>query len=397
MNTVDRPRIVIFGAGNIGRSFIAPVFTRGGYEAVFADVAPAVLAALERRSRYELIEKSDAGEVRHEIGPVRGVDARDFEAVARELEGADICATCVGAGALPAVLKTIAAAAESRTRSLDIILAENLKGAGELARDAFLAAGISPEESLRRLGVIETSIGKMVPIMPSSAAESDPLLSWAEPFNTLIVDADGFTGPIPKITDLMAVSPIAPWVARKLYIHNFGHAAAAYLGYRALPGATRIWEVLENTAVAAETEAAMRVSGKALRLEYPGVFSEKDITDHILDLLKRFRNRALGDTIYRVGRDLERKLGRKDRVIGALALAVKHGLNPQAPLDVFRASLYFRAPGPTHTPDEKDIAVLESAASPSAFLRDIIGIDKAAEPDLAGILMEVLEKVRLEA
>ena len=384
----SRPRIVIFGAGNIGRSFIAPVFTAGGYEAVFVDVAPAVLEALSRHSSYTLTEVSEKGDTEKTIGPVRGVDARDAEAVAAELDGASICATSVGAGALPIVLKTIAAAAANRTETLDIILAENLKGAGELVRRTFAEHGIPSSEIDRRLGIIETSIGKMVPIMDAGEAARDPLFCRAEPFNTLIVDADGFTGPVPQIPDLLAVSPIAPWVARKLYIHNFGHAAVAYLGHRAHPEATFIWEVLEDDAVAVEVESAMKTSAAALRAEYPGVFTEQDTDDHIADLLSRFRNRALGDTVYRVGRDLKRKLHRKDRVVGPLALALRHQLLTDSILDVFAAALSFGPDGPDGSPDEADRQVRELAADPERFLADIVGLDTAAEPVLAGLLKE---------
>jgi mannitol-1-phosphate 5-dehydrogenase len=38
------------------------------------------------------------------------------------------------------------------------------------------------------VGLIETSIGKMVPIMPEKELERDPLMVYAEPYNTLIVD-----------------------------------------------------------------------------------------------------------------------------------------------------------------------------------------------------------------
>jgi mannitol-1-phosphate 5-dehydrogenase len=396
MRAAERPRIVIFGAGNIGRSFIAPVFTRGGYEAVFADVAPAVLQSLESRNSYELVEKADEGDTVHRVGPVRGVDARDAGAVARELEGADICATCVGAGALPVVLKLIAGAVTRRERPLDIILAENLKGAAELARASFVEAGISAEDLGRRIGIVETSIGKMVPIMPAEEAAADPLLCWAEPYNTLIVDRDGFTGEVPDIPDFVAVSPIAPWVARKLYIHNFGHAAAAYLGYRARPEAGYIWEVLEDKEVADAVESAMSVSGEALRREYPEVFSAAEIKDHVADLIARFRNRALGDTVYRVGRDLARKLQRRDRVVGAIDLVRKHGLNTEAPLEVFRAALKFTARNPDGAIDVGDAAVI-AAAKPDArevpeFLNTIVGIDESGEPELRRLLAEALVK-----
>jgi len=391
MNEKKTPRIVIFGAGNIGRSFIAPVFTRGGYEAVFADVATGVLAALKERNHYTLVEKTDAGDTTHEVSPVRAVDARNSEAVARELEGAELCATCVGAGALPIVLKSIAAAVAGRERPLDIILAENLKGAAELAHKVFSEAGIPVAEQNKRIGIIETSIGKMVPIMPAEVAASDPLLSWAEPFNTLIVDRDGFTGEVPEIPDFMAVSPIAPWVARKLYIHNFGHAAAAYIGHVHQPEAVYIWEVLENQFVAGEVEKAMQISGEALCMEYPEVFKLEEIKDHVADLISRFKNRALGDTVYRVGRDLTRKLQRRDRVVGAVELARKHGLDTGPALEVFYSALEFMAPGPDGTMDKKDSDIIklvhgEKTIDPLDFIQTIVNVKIKSEMELSELL-----------
>ena len=373
-------RIVIFGAGSIGRSFIAPVFMDGGYEAVFVDVAPAILEALEERGAYDVVYKDDSGERRRRIAPVRGVDGRDAAAVRRELEGAGCCVTCVGAGVLEGVLKGIAAAVRERDsdRPLDVILAENLKGAGSLAREIFAEAGTGA-----RVGIVETSIGKMVPIMPDDAAQGDPLLCWAEPFNTLIVDAEGFAGPIPRAPDLRAEAPIAPWVARKLYIHNFGHAAAAYLGRRALPDARYVWEVMEDADVSAAAARAMRIAGAALCREFPDVFTPQAVDEHISDLIRRFANRALGDTLYRVGRDLRRKLHRSDRVVGALELVRKHGLDTGAPLDVFRAALCFDAPG-------ADSAIRALSADTESFLEGVVGIDGAAEPELAGLLRSVL-------
>jgi len=387
---MERPRIVIFGAGNIGRSFIAPIFTRGGYEAVFADVAPPVLAALSEPDRSTLVERGDGREIRRTVTPVRGVDARNAEALGAELEGARICATCVGAAALPSVMASIASAVRDRETTLDVILAENLKGAAEMARSAFLDAGISRDDIDRRLGIVETSIGKMVPIMPADVAAADPLLCWAEPFNTLIVDRDGFSGPVPDIGDIQAVSPIAPWVARKLYIHNFGHAAAAYLGHAAHPEAAFIWEVLSDPRVAERVEAVMRLSGRALRKEYPGAFSSEDIDGHVADLIRRFGNRALGDTLYRVGRDLGRKLQRRDRVVGALELMRRHGMPTDEARAVFRAALGFSAAGPEGAEDEVDRGIRLRTADPPAFLREVVGIEASEEPELSALLLEEL-------
>ena len=86
-----------------------------------------------------------------------------------------------------------------------------------------------PVESM--VGLIETSIGKMVPIMPLAELEKDPLVVFAEPYNTLILDGKGFKSPIPEIKGLAPKSNIKAWVDRKAFIHNLGHATAAYYGY----------------------------------------------------------------------------------------------------------------------------------------------------------------------
>ena len=132
----------------------------------------------------------------------------------------------------------------------------------------------------------------------------------------------------------------------------------------------------------------MRASGEALRLEYPGVFTADDIESHIEDLLYRFRNRALGDTVFRVGRDLARKLHRRDRVVGALALIVKHGLDAAPALEAFRRALGFRPNGPDGRPDAKDAEVLAAARNPEAFITDIVGLKPGSEPALRALLLK---------
>jgi mannitol-1-phosphate 5-dehydrogenase len=82
------------------------------------------------------------------------------------------------------------------------------------------------------LGLVETSSGKMVPVMTQKDLEEDSLLLFAEPYNSLILAKKGFKNPIPEIRNLAPKENIKAWVDRKLFIHNLGHAASAYLGYQ---------------------------------------------------------------------------------------------------------------------------------------------------------------------
>jgi len=84
-------------------------------------------------------------------------------------------------------------------------------------------------------------------------------------------------------------------------------------------------------------------SAMALNREYPADLPLLELEEHIDDLLSRFQNRALGDTIFRVGRDLYRKLEKDDRLVGAMVLAKKHA----CPCDLMAAAViaacHFRA------------------------------------------------------
>ncbi len=60
-------------------------------------------------------------------------------------------------------------------------------------------------------------------------------------------------------------------------------------------------------------------------------------------LLHRFQNKALGDTIYRVGCDLMRKLSSEDRLVGAINLANEYNSPFDKIMDALIAGSKFRA------------------------------------------------------
>ena len=102
----------------------------------------------------------------------------------------------------------------------------------------------------------------------------------------------------------------------------------------------------------------------------------------------------------RVGAEVVRAVSAEAdmRVVGALEMARKYGLDTGAPLDVFRAALEFRAPGPSGAIDENDAAIIEAARTGNAadsaiFLRDIVGIDKVKDPELTELLFNALRQV----
>ncbi|MFW5828170.1 MAG: mannitol-1-phosphate 5-dehydrogenase, partial [Alkalispirochaeta sp.] len=202
--------------------------------------------------------------------------------------------------------------------------------------------------------------------------------------------ADGWSGTLPEVPQIRPVHPIQAWVDRKLYIHNLGHAATAYLGDLYAPELRYIAEVINEESVYHEARTAMETTGLALRYEYPGVFSEADVTGHIEDLLYRFGSRTLGDTVFRVGRDIRRKLSADDRIAGALHLLRRHEVSTDPLERVYRAALRFRGrdeAGNLFPEDERFHQELESHPDPREFNADLSGFDPKEDQPLIDRLL----------
>ena len=361
---VDFRKIVIFGAGRIGRSFIGQLFGSSGYKVVFIDVDPVIVTMLNQRGNYRVVIK---GEKEEEITvpDVHAISAFNKEEVAEAVATAGILAVSVGKNALEKVIPVIASGLLIRNFDnegipLDMILAENMRSAADFVRAGLkksLPDGF-PVDAMA--GLIETSIGKMVPIIPLSELEKDPLVVFAEPYNTLILDRKGFKSSIPDVSGLAPKSNIKAWVDRKAFIHNLGHAASAYYGHYLHPEAVYMYQILEDPHVFSFTKKVMLQSADILRVAYPGEFTANDLEEHIDDLISRFRNKALQDTIFRVGQDLTRKLATDDRFMGSIHLGMQFRLPYDLILDGMSFGLLFRGKDEEGKSLPQDVAFLES-------------------------------------
>lgn len=353
-------KLVQFGAGNIGRSFIGQLFSRAGYEVVFIDVDQTIVQALNARREYTVEIRDDRPET-WIIRNVRALPASDIEHIAGEVAEADCLGTAVGKNALGSIVPALAFGLEKRfqrygAKPVDLIICENILAGAAFLR-AELERALPPDFPLdAMLGLVETSIGKMVPIMSAQDREKDPLLVYAEAYNTLILDKKGFKAPIPDVPGLDPKENMKAYVERKSFIHNLGHAALAYLEGIWDRGYTYTWEAVRDPELRKTAKSAMWESGRALIRAYPEEFNELNQEGHIENLLRRFGNVHLGDTIFRVGRDVQRKLAYDDRLVGAMLFDLRHGIEPVVTAEAAAAACFFRKTdenGKMYEPDEE--------------------------------------------
>lgn len=193
--------------------------------------------------------------------------------------------------------------------------------------EGMLKEHLTEEEKVifdRSVGLVEASIGRMVPVQTEEMKDGEPLRVCVERYGFLPVDKDAFKGNIPEIKNMVPFAPFDFYIKRKLFVHNMGHATCAYLG--GLSGLEYIYESIAVPEVRILVQNAMLESAMALSKKYGADLYA--LQTHIYDLLYRFTNAALKDTCERVGGDPARKLSPADRMIGSAALAPEMGITP---------------------------------------------------------------------
>ena len=323
-------KMVMYGCGNIGRGFIGALFALSGYEVIFIDIADELVDRLHMEHKYPVRIVSGAGFEDIEIGRVDAVNGKDTERAAGLIAEADIMATAVGVNVLKFIAPVIAAGIRKRLvaggKPLNIIICENLMDANVILGE-MIRKHLSKKESEkfdRSVGLVEASIGRMVPVQTPEMQAGNPLRVCVERYGFLPVDRDAFRGGIPEIKNMVPFSPFDFYLKRKLYVHNMGHAVCAYLG--GFMGFEYIWAAVNNPDIRLAAQNAMLESARALSVRYKVPIG--GIIDHIDDLLLRFSNAALGDTCRRVGADPVRKLSPRDRLVGAASFCLEQGICP---------------------------------------------------------------------
>lgn len=351
---------VHFGAGNIGRGFVAQFLHESGYEVVFADVSDDLIGALQSQPRYRVIEVGDGAQERVVDG-YRAINSRTHEAdVVAEIAKADIVTTAVGARILRFVAPVIAQGLAARTNPepLIVIACENAIG----GTDA-LAAEVRQHVPAENAIFANCAIDRIVP------EQSGGLDVTIESFFEWVVDRTPFGGATPDIHGVTWVDDLGPFIERKLFTVNTAHAAAAYHGMDR--GWVSIREALATPELQAEVRAVLDET-KALLVAKHG-FDPAEQQAYIEKTLKRISNPHLPDTCERVGRSPLRKLSRHERFIGPAAELAERGMEVWNLLNAVGAALRFDSEEDAESVELQSL--LASGAPAAALAETITGLE----------------------
>jgi len=372
-------KAVHFGAGNIGRGFVGLVLHNAGYEVVFADVAAPLIDALAASSSYQVREVG-AGAKTSTVDNYRALNsASDEAAVVAEIATADIVTTAVGPNILKFVAPLIAKALAQRDPNrgpLAVMACENAINATNTLREHVMENLDDPFLASHAV-FANTAVDRIVPGQP----EGSGLDVTVEAFFEWAIEKGPFGAAVPVIPEAHFVDDLAPYIERKLFTVNTGHATTAYHGF--LAGATSIAEAIGMPAVLAEVRAVLAETKALLIAKHD--FAPEVQQEYIETNLLRFANDELADTPERVGRQPLRKLSRHERFVGPASELEDRGLEASALVRAMGAALHFDVPD-----DPQSVELKEKLDSMSAhgFVLDVTGLEPD-HPLFAQVLAEV--------
>lgn len=320
---------VHFGAGNIGRGFIGEILFQNGFEITFVDINATLIDALKERGAYE-IELADASKERIKVTGVTGLNNQtEPESVIQAVAEANIITTAIGPNVLPFIAELIAKGLQMRranqvTQAIDVIACENMIGGSDFLKEKVLAF-LTDED----LAYVETYVGfpnaavdRIVPIQ----SHEDPLFVSVEPFSEWVIDAAHSKAKEIHLEGVEYVEDLEPYIERKLFSVNTGHATVAYNG--SYKGFETIDEAMRDSEVFGLLQAVLNETGALLEAKWQ--FDHEAHQAYIQKIISRFENPYISDLNTRVARTPIRKLGYDERFIRPLREASERGLSYQA-------------------------------------------------------------------
>ncbi|GAE26411.1 mannitol-1-phosphate 5-dehydrogenase [Halalkalibacter wakoensis JCM 9140] len=307
-------KAVHFGAGNIGRGFIGSLLYDAGYETIFVDVNKEIVDLLNARKEYNVVLAAQSKET-VTIKNVSAINSMEHpDHVLEAIAEADLITTAVGPTILPTIAKSIAQGLRLRVEvnktPLNIIACENLIGGSTILKEHVFDQLSEAEKNTYNdyFAFPDAAVDRIVP----NQVNEDKLQVMVEPYYEWVVERSKMIGVIPQIDGITYVDDLKPYIERKLFTVNTGHAVAAYLGYHA--NIQTIDQALDNKDIRNQLEQTLLETGTLLSKKHG--FDLEEHKEYIEKIIKRFLNVNLADDVTRVGRGPLRKLGPNDRLVG---------------------------------------------------------------------------------
>lgn len=387
-------KAVHFGAGNIGRGFVACFLHNSGYEVVFADVVDAVVDKLNAQPSYKVIEVGAEGTTENVITNYRAINSKTHELdLIDEIATADVVTCSVGPNILKFIAPVIAKGIDRRSNDatpLAVIACENMINATDSLAEHIKSPKNTPEHRIEdhheRARYANSAIDRIVPAQDPDAGLDVKL----EKFYEWVVEKTPFEDhSVPSIEGINWVDNLEPYIERKLYTVNTGHATAAYHGYNRKK--RTVYDALQDKQIHAEVRKALINTSNLITAKH-GIPEDQQAA-YVKKIIMRISNPHLEDAVERVGRAPLRKLSRKERFIGPAAELAEKDEDCSALLEA--AEMAFRFQNVEEDEESKELAKIMAEHDPHTVVTQVCGL--TPNEKLFPKVVQIVERVQQDA
>lgn len=292
-------KALCFGAGNIGRGFIAQICQESDISLTFVDVNETLLSLIAKRHDYKILLLDEA-QTEILICNVDAIHSQDIDKLTKVMQEIDFVFTAVGPNALKHIGATLSKIYEGNPYlSHNVIACENMVGGSTKLKEYVLKNGITLPKKVQFLDAAVDRIVPMSQIEGSLDVKVEPNFEW-------VVETENSLG----LKGILEVRDLEPYIKRKLLMVNGAHAFTAYLGL--LYGYEMIGDAINHPEIERSVRGLLREHRTFLQHNF--FFNEIDLVKIEDKTINRFKNKLLQDDCVRVGRTPIRKMEKHERL-----------------------------------------------------------------------------------
>jgi mannitol-1-phosphate/altronate dehydrogenase len=340
----EMKKILIFGAGAIGRGFIAPVFSEQNFIIDFVETDESIIRKMLNRKRYITAIAKPSGYSFKEVNYRNIINYEDL----KDISQYDAIFTAIGP-------RNCLNLSESLREAKLVFILENDIG----------IHGILKKETGNQniyFGIPDVITSNTAPV---ELLAKDPLCVVSEVGKLCLQSGDYDFDNLNAVNIYDAKEFAEQWFC-KFYIHNAPHAVVSFSG--ALRNYQFVHQAMADDRIGPIVSKAMGIITKAIIKN--DMVREEVGNEYYENEIKRFSNPLLFDPINRVARDPFRKLDHNDRLVKSLMLVLKSGLDPYPLLLGISAAMEYRG----DTVDDIKFSKYRRLHNPEEILKQVCNI-----------------------
>ena len=297
---------VHFGAGNVGRGFIAPLLQENGYHVIFVDSSIDLVEKINNQKEYKVTSYDRESTRDNLVEKTRALHTEQDKQLKEILNKASLVTSSVGPNNLGLIANLLDKHIEEK---VDFIAFENMYRASTYV--------LEQKDSLsRKIQEHDVVVDKIIPLQ-----NIENLNLIVESFGSIVFDQEQYTDKLIDLSEVVSKGDYEKEFTKKLWLLNGLHVCLAYYGLS--KGVEYIYELYKQKD---HEEFIEKINSEYLKAYT--LYSNQnveEVLEYQNEINLRFSSKKSKDQTKRIARNPEIKFSKSERVHGPLKYLIKNG------------------------------------------------------------------------